>query len=118
MVVRTERGWAGHFICSNRCRFRRNTLLMLDDVRVVVSTVGLLELKGKIESIGADSRYYETMAFHALLDERYWDADVSRQVEFNSPWAIDVIDVDDKANEMHEAVVDELICRLEAGEKL
>jgi len=44
------------------------------------------------------------MAFHAKYDGRYWDADVERRVCFESPWSIKEPYVDDKANNMHEAV--------------
>lgn len=122
-VTRTERGWAGHFICANQCRFRRNTLLECGDVQIVVSTVGLMEnydkTKGKpqFREIGFD-RHYETMAFHAdPADTRYHDAD-DQQVYFDSPWAIAEVDADDRANDMHEAVVAEITNRLAAGETL
>ena len=115
-VRRTERGWAGHFICANRCRFKRNTLLERGDTRIVVSTVGLLEnIKNDgFETVGND-RYFETMAFHAAFDGRYWDADVSRQVCFESPWRISEIDADDRANDQHEAVVSEISAKLHSG---
>lgn len=115
-VLRIERGWGGHFICANRCRFRRNTLLDAGKTKIVVSTVGLMEsLNGKeFETVG-HNRYFETMAFHAQFDGRYWDADVSREVSFESPWFISEIDADDKANDQHEAVVGELISRLASG---
>lgn len=116
-VVRQERGWAGHFICANSCRFRRNTLLIYNDIRIVVSTVGLMERDGKFETIG-HNRHFETMAFHAdKNDKRYFDADVSKQVYFDSDWAIAEVDADDKANEMHEAVVAEISTKLEQGYK-
>ena len=115
-VIRQERGWAGHFICANRCRFRRNTLLTYNDIRIVVSTVGLMVCDGKIETIG-HNRYFETMAFHAdKNDNRYFDADVSKQVYFDSEWAIAEPNADDRANEMHEAVVLEITNKLLAGE--
>ena len=116
-VVRQERGWAGHFICANRCRFRRNTLLTCsDNTEVVVSTIGLMEnTKGDgFGQIGCD-RYFETMAFQSRHDIRYHDIDVSKQIYFDSPWSIDEIDADDKANEMHEAVVAELTKKLKNG---
>ena len=118
-VKRTERGWAGHFICAQRCLFRRNTLLEAAEIRVVVSTVGLMQDNDDgFREIGCN-RYYETMAFHALREQdRYWDADVSRQVSFDSNWAIDNLDADDKANDMHEAVVDELTKKLETSGEL
>jgi len=108
MVNRYERGWAGHFICANRCRFRRNTLLECRESRVVVSTVGLMENPDGFSTIGYN-RYFETMAFHAEHDGRYWDSDVTSEVQFESPWAIAEVDADDRANEMHETVVQELM---------
>lgn len=116
-VTRTERGWAGHFICANRCRFRRNTLLQCGSSKIVVSTVGLLEniSRDGFETVG-NGRYYETMAFHAdYTDSRYFDADVAREIQFESPWQVSEIDADDVANNQHEAVVDEITQNLAAG---
>jgi len=118
-VTTQERGWAGHFICAQYCRFRRNTLITCGDTRLVVSTVGCMEdnLRGKgFVQIGCD-RYYETMAFHSdSADTRYYDADVSREVSFDSPWRIDTIDADDKMNEQHDVVVQEIKARIMKGE--
>ena len=109
IIKRTERGWAGHFICAHDCLFRRNTLLENSETgaKIVVSTVGLMRRGESIETIGFN-RYFETMAFAAEPVGRYLDADVSREVEFDSPWSIAELDADDKANDMHEAVVKEL----------
>lgn len=115
-VIRTERGWAGHFVCADSCRFRRNTLLTYNDIKIVVSTVGLMKIDNKFDTVGV-GRYFETMAFHADEDKRYFDADISKQVYFDSDWAIAELDADDKANEMHEAVVAEISTKLENGYK-
>jgi hypothetical protein len=119
IVKRTERGWPGHFICANSCLFRRNTLLEKGDVRIVVSTVGAYRCGEKIESIGLGdeikNRYYETMAFYAKWEDPYWETDVSAPVYFDSPWAISARtpkelpkNVDNMADQMHEAVVAEI----------
>lgn len=122
-VVLQERGWAGHFICANRCGFRRNTLVTLMNdagvaqARIVVSTVGLLRLShnSEIEEVGL-GRFFETMAFWSKEnDPRYHDADVGREVRFDSPWAIGEVDADDRANDMHDAVVQEIAGKLMAG---
>ena len=118
-VIRIERGWAGHFIGAGSCRFRRNTLLTYGNTRIVVSTVGLMKNPGSgFVKIGLN-RHFETMAFHSRqTDTRHHDADVSRQVYFSSPWAISEIDAEDRANDMHEAVVEELTERLRKGNLL
>lgn len=117
-VKRTERGWIGHFICADRCRFRRNTLLECGDVRVVVSSVGAFFPKpdGGVDTIGCE-RHYETMAFIAEWDGTYWDADVFREVAFESPRSLYGFEreSDEKANNQHEAVVDEISMRLAGG---
>jgi len=107
----TERGWAGHFIGGNECRFRRNTLIDNGKVKIVVSTVGLYQPTpdGKFEPLGANNRMFETMVFYSdPKDTRYHDADVKKEVQFESPWFICDEDADDKANEMHDAVVKEI----------
>jgi len=109
-VKRTERGWAGHFICGDRCLFRRNTLIECGGKKIVVSTVGNMRTEGEVaETIGCD-RYYETMAFEAIWVDPYWEADVGRQLEFKSNWALSEVEyeTDLKADAMHEAVVKEL----------
>lgn len=115
-VKKTERGWGGHFIGANSCRFRRNTLLELASMKIVVSTVGLYEVRGNFEPLGVN-RYYETMAFHSdVKDGRHHDADVTLPVEFDSNWSIGEIGADDLANDMHESVVDEISNKMMAGE--
>jgi hypothetical protein len=121
-ITRTERGWGGHFICLARCLFRRNTLLESGETRVVVSSVGCMinPTTGEVEIIGA-FRYYETMCFLANYSNGYWDADVSKQItDINLPWQIEsspYVDhnSDNLANDMHEAIVDELTERLRKG---
>lgn len=120
-VQRTERGWAGHFICADDCKFRRNTLLECGDTRIVVSTVGAMYQNGKLKEIGLN-RHYETMAFYVSEESgEYKDADVSREIFFESKWALkwtkDLF-IDNKANDMHEAVVKELTEKLEKGVEL
>lgn len=116
----TERGWAGHFCGALECRFRRNTLIEFGEQRIVVSTVGLWQPFPEIDEGFTQLRsdcYFETAAFWSdPNDERYRDADVTREIPISSPWKISEIDADDKANEMHDTVVQELSIKLQKGE--
>ena len=107
----TERGWAGHFIGSSSCRYHRNTLIEFGNKRIVVSTVGNYrpDYDNADNQIGCN-RYYETMAFEAKKEGVYWEADVSKQVYFESDWAIGELkqETDLKADQMHNKVVEEL----------
>lgn len=127
-VKRTERGWAGHYICSADCSFRRNTLLEYGDKKWIVSTVGCQVARheflpyyreGDIIEVGYQ-RWYETMAFEAENIDGYLDADVTKQIQFTNDWGIwgekwsDVLErynnlPDLAANDMHEKVVEELM---------
>lgn len=120
----TFRGWAGHFCAADSCRFRLNTLVEFGDIKIVVSTVGLYEPPSRAGRGGAArfaeigmERYFETMAFHAEFENGFWDADVSRQVYFESQWSYGSPEMEQAANDGHHAVVKEIASRLEAGEK-
>ena len=122
----TERGWAGHYICASRCRFRRNTLLEYRMRKIVVSTVGahFAYRPGedeKMDTVGHE-RWFETMAFEAYENGPYLDADVTQSVDFESEWGVwaDNINklpeaVDNIANDMHEKIVQEIEMKLLAS---
>ena len=116
-VKRTERGWAGHFCCSYRCEYHRNTLLEYNGVKVVVSTVGRLRkdmVSNTYEELGYN-RYFETMAFMAKEDDKYNDADVEREISFDAKWCLPSPNMELEAEAMHEDVVMELSKRLVDG---
>ena len=126
-VKRTERGWAGHLLFASGCRFRRNTLLEYGDKKWIVSTVGAyVNSDRRFDTIGYN-RFYETMAFEAEEQNGYLDADVSKEIPFESDWGIwgetwkEVIEkypqVDNVANDMHEKVVNELSLRILESEE-
>lgn len=107
----TERGWPAHFICAHKCQFRRNTLVEFEDLKIVVSTVGVMKdyPSGKIETIGFE-RYYETMVFMGKYENPYWEADISKEIWFQNNWSLNECehDSDLKAQEMHENIVQEM----------
>ncbi len=116
-VKRTERGWAGHFCYSYRCEYHRNTLLEYNGMKVVVSTVGRLRkdmISYTYEDLGY-KRYFETMAFMAKEDDKYNDADVEREIQFDAKWCLPSPDMELEADAMHEDVVTELSKRLVDG---
>jgi len=111
VIKRTERGWAGHFICGYKCRFHLNTLLEYKDTRIIVSTVGMMFTDDKPKEIGCD-RYYETMAFEAENRNGFVEINVEKEVNFSNEWAIEEPFKDNEANEMHENVVQEIINKI------
>ena len=116
-VKRTERGWAGHFCCSYRGEYHRNTLLEYKGMKVVVSAVGRLRkdmFSDTYEDLGY-KRYFETMAFMAKEDDKYNDADVEREIQFDAKWCLPSPDMELEADAMHEDVVMELSKRLVDG---
>lgn len=122
----TERGWAGHYCCADMCKFRRNTLLEYKDKKWIVSTVGAMPAgkysfdknENGFTTIGL-GRYYETMAFEAQKNGIYWDANVERQIDFDSDWCIDDcnFNTDQQANDMHDNVVRELIVKIKGEQQ-
>lgn len=123
-VKRTERGWAGHFILSHRCCFRRNTLIEYGDKKWVVSTVGNMRMNDPYMHEIAHNTYYETMAFEVDPESPYLDGDVTKEIPIESDWRLRADSVkefnkehpfaDNEADEMHERIVKELMKKIKA----
>ena len=89
----------------------------------IVSTVGAYRNReNKMDSIGY-RRWYETMAFEAYEKDGYMDANVGKEIPFDSEWRIwgdsweEVLEncngtPDNTANDMHDKVVSELIDKI------
>ena len=114
-VTRTERGWASHYCCADRCLFHRSTLLEYNGKAIVVSSVGRQANNDRsyFVKIGID-RYFETMVFYAN-DDKYRDADVKKKLYLDYPDSNDPCD-EIGANNKHEEVVDLFVDKLKKGE--
>jgi hypothetical protein len=66
-------------------------------------------------------RYYETRVCRAKRElGMYWDVDTCKQLRSKLPWYIEYMQTesDMRANEMHEAIVEEFTQKLATGMKL
>ena len=116
-MKRTERWRPWHFIASNHCIFRRNTLIEEDWKYIIISTVGNYRISWKLEEIWYE-RHYETMVFIWQRQWEYIDADVSKQIYDMPLFWIEITSenesyVDNKANDMHETNVEYIINNFE-----
>ena len=111
-IKRTERGWAGHFVCGPRCNWHRNTLVQDEKGRyIVISSIGALPiLDSNGDRIGfapiGVCRYYETMVFVAKREGLFIEADVGQQRSVgNLKWYVNKEPngrTDLEAEEIHE----------------
>ena len=86
-IKETYRGWQGHFICN--CRYHLNTLLELDEQKIVVSTVGMFYGNEKKPQMIGCNRYFETLVFEATEKNGFIDADVSKELfDFSRGYSI------------------------------
>lgn len=128
-IKETWRGWQGHFICS--CKFHLNTLLELNDLMIVVSTVGeSRDSKGIIQEIGS-YRFYETCVFYAKEPDEHGfiDADVTKEITsvgycypYNEQFDINNIDTlrfvnfEKEAQEGHYLMLEKIKKQMLSGE--
>jgi hypothetical protein len=132
MVKVTYRGWAGHFICADKCMFRLNTLIEGNKQKIVVSTVGNMVVidkdnNKKIESIGycgvpdKEGRFFETMVFVGHKQQGFIEANTSKQISLpaSMSWAWGQgVENEKKAQKGHEKAVSWVVKQLEAGKQL
>lgn len=127
-----ERGWAGHFCLSDRCLFRRNTLISKGKDRLIVSTVGncieralstnMIALTGA--TIPKNEAVYETKCFIAENRHGYIDSNVTQEIYLEDTkvyiyrWEEQKapLNIDNLANNMHENFVTKIVNLLKTTE--
>lgn len=114
-VTRTERGWASHYCCADKCLFHRSTLLEFKGKAIVVSSVGrqVNNDRSGFVRIGVN-RFFETMVFYSENDN-YKDADVKKKLYLDYPDSNDPCD-EIGANDKHDEVVDLFVEKLKKHE--
>ena len=115
MITTEERGWAGHFIGSAQCHFKRNTLVTDSKRGIVISTIGGYHPRGDDWVEIGLNRYYETMMFLSDMEPPYMDALIEQQIfpDEGIRWEIDRKGQDKKANEMHDNFVKHVVDNFE-----
>lgn len=109
-----ERGWAGHFCCAHRCKYRRNTLVSDGTRHIIVSSVGNMTINTDINEIG-HRKYYETMVFRGIKEGPYIEAGVSLELTVSDDLKMGIYsdsyddlpaDVDNIMDDQHDAIVE------------
>ena len=128
-IVKTERGWPGHYDGWHYCGFRRNTLVECGDIKIVVSTIGNFcpDVRYGMDGFCSDTSpekisLYETVCFMATQFVCYLDADKDKKLslpilgDMNIPKGTPFsMDLDNRANEMHDNVVFEVTRLITSG---
>jgi len=120
-ITVTFRGWAGHFCAANDCRFKLNSLVEYNGKKVVISTVGLLDSPaspaGGFSTLDGARNYFETLLFWAKENDKFNDADVSKQIfldEFKTKYKSP--DMELIANDNHYKAIELVSKKLLNGE--
>ena len=118
----TERGWAGHFEDADRCAYHRNTLVEYDDRKIVVSTVGRYQVRGRIVEIDYE-RWFDTKVCVAVQTAKYLEPDMKKEIHLDCDTAMyadnfsDLLKehpegIDNAADRMHEEAVKEVVKKI------
>lgn len=109
----TEYGWCGPYEFSDRCMFRRMTMVHRGRLEIMVCTVGDMKPDSKkgYEQV-AEGVYYHTRAYMV----QFGAADTDRELKLNGMTTIGTPNRPCRANLMHDDAVREIKKRIRSNE--